>query len=52
MGGTAGGPGRFGKSRWDIIAYAIESTARTLRLCLILVVMVGLPALLMILAGR
>jgi hypothetical protein len=31
--------------RWETIRYALDSTSRTIRLCLILIVMIGIPAL-------
>jgi len=40
------------RSRWDIIGYAIESTARTLRLCLIVAVMAAPAVLLLLMGGR
>jgi hypothetical protein len=53
---TASDQGRFSsapkRGRWDIIGYAIESTARTLRLCLIVAVMAAPAILLFLMGGR
>ena len=35
---------RLGSARWEVIRYALDSNARTARLCLIWVVMTGGPA--------
>lgn len=34
---------RHGSTRWEVIRYALGSNARTFRLCVILLVMTGVP---------
>lgn len=43
---------RHDPCRWNTIRYAIGSTAKTLRLCLIVLVMIIPPALIMVLSHR
>ena len=43
---------RHATCRWDIIRYALESNARTMRLCIITLVMSIPPGLLMLLIRR
>jgi hypothetical protein len=38
--------------KWETVRYALDSTARTVRLCVILLVLVTVPTLLMLLAWR